>query len=123
MGFLSKIFGQKVQPTREKQLEDFYEVELTEKAIIVTHPKRPTEQIDWSDIEEIKLANTDEGPFLPDVWMILMGNNKGCSIPQGSEGWDKVYDIVSKYEGFNFENVIKSASCTDNQTFELWKKK
>ena len=123
MEFLNKIFGKKLEPTKEKQLEDFYEVELNEKSIIVTHPKRPTEQIDWSDIEEIKLANTDEGPFLPDVWMILMGNGKGCSIPQGSAGWDKVYDIVSKYEGFSFENVIKSASCTDNQIFELWRKK
>lgn len=51
-----------------------------------------------------------------------MGNGKGCSIPQGSKGRDKVYDIVSKYNGFNFENVIKSASCTDNQIFVLWKK-
>ena len=123
MGFLSKIFRQKAQPIKDKQLEDYYEVELTEKAIIVKRPKRPSEQIDWSDIEEIKLANTDEGPFLPDVWMILMGNDKECSIPHGSEGWEKVFDIVSKYRGFNFENVIKSASCTDNQIFELWKKK
>jgi len=123
MGFFNKIFGGKSKATNEKQPEDYYEVELTDKSITVTHPNRPTEQIDWSDIEEIKLANTDEGPFLPDVWMILMGNGKGCSIPQGSDGWNKVYDIVSKYEGFNFENVIRSASCTDNQIFELWKRK
>jgi len=51
-----------------------------------------------------------------------MGNGKGCSIPQGSDGWNKVYDIVSKYDGFNFENVIKSASSTDNKTFELWQR-
>ena len=54
--------------------------------------------------------------------LVLIGNNKGCSIPQGSEGWEKVYDIVSKYDGFNFENVIESASCADNATFDLWKK-
>jgi hypothetical protein len=118
-----EISGQTAKPPKEKQLEDYYEVELTEKSIIVTHPQRPIEQIDWSDIEEIRLANTDEGPFLPDVWMILTGNGKACSIPQGSEGRDKVYNIVSKYEGFSFENVIKSATCADNQFFELWKRK
>ena len=122
MGFWQNLFGKKGNQTNKKKLEDYYEVELTEKSIIVTHPKRPTEQIDWNEIEEIKLINTDDGPFLPDIWLILLGNGRGCSIPQGSEGWNKVYNIVSKYEGFSFENVVKSAGCTDNEVFELWKK-
>ena len=122
MGFWNKIFGSKNENTNRKQPEDYYETEITDVYVKVTHPKRKTEQIDWNEIEEIKLINTDEGPFLPDVWLILMGNGKGCSIPQGSDGWNKVYDIVSKYDGFNFENVIKSASCADNETFELWQK-
>ena len=122
MWFWKKIFGGKEKQSNKKQIEDYYEVEITEKSIIVTHTSRPLEQIDWNDIDEIKLVNTDEGPFLPDVWLILMGNGNGCSIPQGSRGWDQVYEIVSKYKGFNFENVIKSAGCTDNQIFELWKK-
>ena len=122
MGFWNKIFGDSKKNENKKQIEDDYQVELTEKSVIVTHPSRPTEQIDWNDIEEIRIVTTDEGPFRPDVWLLLMGNEKGCSIPQGSKGWDKVYDVVSKYEKFNFKNVIKSASCTDNQIFELWKK-
>lgn len=104
------------------QPEDFYEVEITNEYLKVCHPFNPDEQIAWQEIEEIKLVNTDEGPFLPDVWMLLSGNGKACLIPQGSKGWNDVYEIVSKYEGFNFENVIKSALCTDNQIFEVWKK-
>jgi hypothetical protein len=122
MGFWNKIFGSKSENSNKKQPEDYYETEITDVYVKVTHPKRKTEQIDWNEIEEIKLINTDDGPFLPDVWLILIGNGKGCSIPQGSDGWNKVYDIVSKYDGFNFENVIKSASCTDNETFEVWQK-
>ena len=122
MGFWNKIFGSKNENANRKQPEDYYETEITDVYVKVTHPKRKTEQIDWNEIEEIKLINTDEGPFLPDVWLILMGNGKGCSIPQGSDGWNKVYEIVSKYDGFNFENVIKSASCAHNETFELWQK-
>jgi hypothetical protein len=108
--------------TKSKRAEDFYEVEITDTFIKVIHPSRPVEQIEWTEIEEIKLVNTDEGPFLPDVWLILMGNGKGCSLPQGSGAWDKVYDIVSKYEGFNFENVIASSCCAENKIFDLWKK-
>lgn len=122
MGFWNRVFGSKSENAKRKQTEDFYETEITDVYVKVTHPKRKDEQINWNEIEEIKLINTDVGPFLPDVWLILMGNGKGCSIPQGSDGWNKVYDIVSKYDGFNFENVIKSASCADNETFKLWQK-
>ena len=121
MGFWNRIFGSKNNSNR-KQPEDYYETEITDSYVKVTHPKRDEEKIKWNEIEEIKMINTDEGPFLPDVWLVLIGKDKGCSIPQGSEGWDKVYDIVSKYDGFNFEKVIESASCTDNATFDLWKK-
>jgi hypothetical protein len=122
MGFWSNLYGSKKVADKPLQPEDLYKVEITVSQIKVTHPKRADEIIQWNEIQEIQLVNTDEGPFLPDVWMLLSGNGKGCSIPQGSKGWDDVYEIVSKYEGFNFENVIKSASCTDNQIFELWKK-
>ncbi|MBC9798448.1 hypothetical protein [Sinomicrobium weinanense] len=118
MGVWKKLFG----VNQRQQPEELYQMEISNTNIKVTHPKRNDEQINWNEIEEIKLVNMDEGPFLPDVWLILMGNGKGCSIPQGSEGWNKVYDIVSNYEGFNFENVIKSASCADNKTFDLWKR-
>ena len=121
MGFWNKIFGSKSVNSNRKQLEDYYETEITDTYVKVTHPERKDEQIHWHEIDKIKLINTDEGPFLPDVWLILMGNGKGCSIPQGSEGYLKVYDIISKYEEFNFENVIKSAGCTENMTFDLWK--
>jgi len=118
---LRNLFKNK-KSVKPQQPEDFYITEITKEHIKVTHPNRQDEKIRWDEIDEIRFANTDEGPFLPDVWMVLSGNGKGCSIPQGSQGWDDVYEIVSKYPGFNFENVIKSASCTDNQLFEIWKK-
>lgn len=120
MGIWRKIFGKVNQ--NKKQPEDLYEVEITDNLVRVIHPSRPVEQIEWAEIEEIKIVNTDEGPFLPDVWLVLIGNGKGCSIPQNSEGWNKVYDVVSNYDGFNFENVMASAFCTENKTFDLWKR-
>ncbi len=125
MGFWKSILGGNEDKGAKKlQPEDFYTTEINDKTIKVLHPKRETEEIDWEEIEEIKIITTDEGPFLPDVWLILMGkNNKGCSIPQGSAGWTKVYDIVSKYEGFNFDKVIESATSTENKVFDIWNKK
>jgi hypothetical protein len=120
MGFWKRLVSS-FRDNRNKRPEDYYETEITEEYVKFTHPRRKAEQIKWDEIEEIRLVNTDEGPFLPDIWLVLTGNNKGCSIPHATEGWNRVYDIVSKYDGFNFENVTKSMSCRDNEIFELWK--
>jgi hypothetical protein len=121
MSFFKYLFGPK-KATKVQQPEDLFKTEITDVFVKVTHPGRPDEIINWDEIEAIKIANTDQGPFLPDVWLLLIGKQRGCSIPQGSKGWDEVYDIVSKYPGFNFENVIKSAGCADNAMFDLWEK-
>jgi hypothetical protein len=118
MGIFDKLFGK----SKPKNPEDEYVTSITDESIKVEHPRRETETILWKDIEAIKLINTDEGPFAPDVWLVLIGKNSGCLIPQGSKGFETVYNIVSEYENFNFENFIKSMSCTDNEEFLLWKK-
>lgn len=118
MNIFNRFFKKKT-----KQPEDDYKVTVTETSIKVEHPERATEEIAWQDIEEIKFINTDQGPWLPDVWLALLGKESGCLIPQGANNYNKVYDIISEYPGFNFENVIKSMSCSDNAEFDLWTKK
>ena len=117
MGFFSRLFNR-----NKSQPEDDFKVTVTDESITVEHPKRKTEKVKWNNITEIKLINTDTGPWLPDVWLALIGDNDACLIPQGAKGYDEVYEKVSKYEDFNFENVIKSLSCTDNAEFKLWNK-
>ena len=137
MGLLNWIFGKTensksengniesekstVKSKKNKNTEDDYKVTITAEFVKVEHPKRETEEILWKNITEIKFINTDEGPFLPDVWLALLGENSRCLIPQGTEGCDIVYDIVSKYKNFKFENLIKSMSCAENMEFQLWK--
>ena len=117
MKFFSNLFNPKlIHP------EDYYNVTITDEFVRVEHPKIKTEQIAWSEIEVIKLINTDKGPFAPDIWLTLIGKNSGCVIPQGAKGYDDVYEIVSKYENFDFEKVIESMTCTENRDFLLWKK-
>jgi hypothetical protein len=117
MGIFNNLFGK----PKPRNPEDDYVTTLTPEDITVEHPRRKTESIKWADILEISLINTDDGPAAPDVWLMLSGKDSGCLIPQGSKGWDEVYNIVSKYEGFNFENFIASMACAENKQFPLWK--
>ena len=118
MNLFKKVFGK----TEIKQPEDYFEVTITDTFLEVTHPKTDTKQILWKEINEIKLINTNAGPFSPDIWMSLVGENSSCLIPHGSLGFDKVYDIVSKYKNFDFDNVSNSMRCVTNQEFLLWKR-
>lgn len=118
MGILEKIFGK----PKPKNPEDLFLITINNELIRVEHPDRETEEILWMNIEEIKLINTDAGPFAPDIWLALLGENSGCLIPHGTEGFETVFDTISKYDNFNFENFISSMSCTDNEEFLLWKK-
>ncbi|MFZ4402225.1 MAG: hypothetical protein ACOYO1_19495 [Bacteroidales bacterium] len=119
MGLFNKIF----RTLKRKNPEDDFVVTMTDEFVKVEHPHRKTEQILWKDINEIKSINTNAEPVLPDIWLALIGENSGCLIPHGSKAYDKVYDIVSKYENFDLDNVIKSMSCGENAQFGLWKKK
>ena len=119
MGIFAKIFNR----IKTKHPEDDFKVTITDTLIKVEHPKRKTEQVYWENIEEIKFINTGQGPSLPDIWLALIGNKDGCLIPQGAKGFDEVYEIVSKYEGFKFENAIRAMAYGSNGEFQLWIKK
>lgn len=115
MSIFKKLF-------KKKQPEDYFEITITNDNVQVDHPEREREQITWADIAEISVITTDEGPFVPDVWLILMGKDCSCSIPQGAPKFDEIYDIVSKYDGFDFEEFIKAMGSSDNAKFNVWKR-
>ncbi len=115
--WLRGIFGKK-----SRQPEDRYQIEITDIFIKVQTPQGILEQIFWNDIENIKLINTDQGPWIPDIWLGLFGEKGSCLILHGTAGFDTIYDRISRYEGFNFEDVAKSMSSTENSEFLLWEK-
>lgn len=118
MGILQRLFN----VFGAKSPESFYEVKVTDQSVSVSHPKHGIEKINWNQINQIKLVNTDVGPAGIDIWLNLVGDNTECFIPHGHQGFQEVYDIVSKYNNFNFNNFIESMSCTDNKEFLLWEK-
>ena len=117
MSILDRLFGK----SKPKNPEDDFKVTITSELVKIEHPKRKTEQIRWEDINEIRMITTSDGPLMPDVWLALIGADSGCLIPQGAKGCDSVYEIVSKYNGFDFQEVIKSMSSAKDEQFILWK--
>ncbi len=96
---------------------------MTERGVACEHPRRRCEYVEWDEINEIGILTTDEGPFAPDLWLLLIGDGKGVSIPQGAKGYEELYDRVSRFPGFDYESVIKAAVSTENARFTCWKRK
>ena len=115
---IKAVFGKK----RPWQPEDDYIITLTGEYISVINPKGITETVHWADVHTILLLTTDQGPFEPDIWFVLIGTQGKCVFPQGAPKSDEAYDHISQFEGFDFEVFIKAMSITHNEEHVLWKR-
>src|ERR1700749_4898760 len=88
------------------QPEDDFEVTITELSVKVTHPSwTRTPEIEWNKIEAIWLSNTDQGPWLPDIWLVMAGHGQSCIIPHGAKGFIEALERLSKLDGFDNDAV------------------
>ena len=78
------------------QPEDQYIVTITEQGVTVEEPSGKLEQVLWKDIIQIRMVNTDAGPFEPDIWMVIIGlDATGVMIPHGNKNFEAVYDTTN----------------------------
>ena len=99
-----------------------FSVIITEEKLRVERPNQKAEEIRWDDIKAIWLENTDQGPAISDIWLVLAGDAGVCVIPTDCDEYEEVYEIISKYPGFDFQAVIDSMSYAENARFVLWVK-
>lgn len=98
-----------------------YTVIINDEGIACEHPRRKREYIRWDQVNEIRLVTTDEGPFLPDMWYLFIGESSGCSVPSEAKDFDRLWDEFEKrFQGFNYEAILEAG--TDNNQKTLWHK-
>ena len=95
---------------------------ITEEKLRIERKDQKVEEIRWDEIKAIWLENTDRGPAVSDIWLVLAGDAGGCVLPTDCDEYEEVYEIISKYPGFDFQAVINSMSCIENARFILWVK-
>ena len=80
-----------------------------------------TGSVSWDGITRVSIVTTDKGPFEDDVFLCLyLSDNKRILIPSENSGYTPVYDVVSKFDGFDFSKVIDSMACPYNNEFLCW---
>lgn len=95
---------------------------ISDKGVVFSRPSGPTERVDWADLRAVLLETTDQGPFLTDVFWILVGDQGGCVIPQGIPGEDALLTRLQMLDGFDNDAVIQAMASTSNQRFLCWQR-
>lgn len=99
-----------------------YRLLITRDEIACEHPKRKRESIRWEDVNRIWYVTASDGPSLPDTWILLEGENGGCSFPTEAAGFDGIWDeLKQRFAGFDYEPLIRGG--TDDARHLCWERK
>jgi hypothetical protein len=118
MSLFSRIFGSKNEPSvKRNETVEFDEITITR-----TMRDGKQETLQWSELREIAIITTDEGPFVDDVFWVLSGTDTGCLVPSEADGAKELLMHLQKLPGFNNEAVIHAMGSTENAKFVCWSK-
>jgi hypothetical protein len=117
MSFLSRFFGRKKSTSKPKETVLFDDEKITR-----TMRDGNQETLLWSDLEEVAIITTDEGPFVDDVFWVLSGKASGCLAPSEAVGVGELIVRLQKLPGFKNEVVIEAMGSTTNAKFVCWTK-
>ena len=80
------------------------------------------ESVTWSDLTEVSIVTTSEGPFAEDVFFMLQGaGNSGVLVPQSLAVEHHLLEsLQARLPEFNNEAVIEAMGCTDDRRFVVW---
>lgn len=86
-------------------------------------PDGKVEQVAWTDLVEVSIVTTDDGPFTEDLYFLLVGRNgSGCLVPSEAEESDQLYDHFKDLPGFDYGKAIEASKSVENARFICWQK-
>ena len=92
-------------------------VRSDEKGVSCHWPDGHFESVDRNDLKAVEIKNTDEGPFVQDVFFVLYGNDSSCVVPLDAERFDVFFERLRRLPGFDSQAVVAAMSCTDDANF------
>lgn len=82
------------------------------------------ETVRWSDLQEVGILTTEEGPYVDDViWMLSGTDGAACAVPSETEGMTELPPRLQQQSGFvDNEAVIKAMGSAKNAKFVCWRR-
>ncbi len=122
MGWLSKVLNAFRRDPKRLMPESEFVIEFDDRSVKLSHPKKSTEEVLWSDLHEVEIVTTDDGPWACDWYWVLHGASSGIAVPQGATGEVGLLERLQRLPGFDNEAVIRAGPHTDNHRVTCWKR-
>jgi hypothetical protein len=85
-------------------------------------PDGRVEEVRWEDLTEVRIVTTAEGPFVEDVfWLLVRADGNGVAVP-GEAATDDLLDRLQALPGFDNEQMILAMNSTDEAQFTCWRR-
>ena len=99
-------------------------VRVNETHVVYRRPDDTEDRVTWSELIEVGVLTTDEGPIQEDVFFMLLSGKKdeGCAVPQGAQDVDQLVEKIQGLPNFKNDELIKAMGCTSNNRFVCWKR-
>lgn len=96
-------------------------LEFTAEAVVYHQADGTTHTLRWDELRAVLIETTDQGPFLEDVWWILIDNAGHCKIPQMA-GTEALLARLQELPNFDNDAVIAAMASVENQIFVCWQR-
>jgi len=102
--------------------ESDYVVEISDIALTCRTPDKITQFVSWSDLQQIDIITTDQGPLFPDFFWVFRGGQSQCVVPAGAAGEKEMLNFIQKLPGFDNKAGIEAIGSASNRIFLCWKR-
>ena len=98
-------------------------VKIDEQELKIIWPDDRQEVYKLKDLKKVAVITTDEGPFEPDVFWLMMFDIP-IMVPDDDwvPGSHDIANIMLDLPNFNHELFIQAMISTENDAFEVWEK-
>jgi len=109
----------KYTPERPKESVEFDDTMVRRRRVNGT-----VESITWDELDAIDIVTTDEGPYVDDVFFLLIGRDpsRGCAISNEAKGFPLLLARLQSLPGFDNGAVIRAMTTAVNARFVVWRR-
>jgi hypothetical protein len=79
--------------------------------------------VKWSELQEVGILTTTDGPLTNDLFWILSGENGSCVVPGQAVGCDRLLGRLQQLSSFNNMEVIRAMGSTSQARFVCWRRR
>ncbi|WP_327143940.1 hypothetical protein [Nocardia sp. NBC_01327] len=97
-------------------------VEINDTFVRRTLANGRVEEVAWTELAEVRLITTADGPFAEDVFFVLIGaTGKGCVVPHSAADTAFLARLQA-LPGFDNDKVVEAMLSTADRQFLVWRR-